>query len=144
MLRAIMIMISNALFIYLGYRAYRYFTSESPAARTRQRKEVPLSFDDGVSYERFCDMARNATRKFKHVDSVTAERDGVVTVKWHSNSHKTSYVAYLDFNDWGHLTGRFWKDRTSGCDMAVIHEIEGYFSGCIRHESRAAAPSGQS
>ena len=41
-------MISNAIFIYLCYRVFKYFAHESPDARNRQRKEIPLSFDDGV------------------------------------------------------------------------------------------------
>jgi hypothetical protein len=135
-------MLCNALFVYLCYRAFRYFSSESPEARDRQRKSTPLSFDDGVSYERFQDMARNASRRFKNVDSVTANREGIVEVKWHSNTRKSHFTARLDFNDWGHLTGRFWKERTGGCEMDVIHNIEGYFSGCIRHESRAVPSAG--
>lgn len=137
MLKLLSTMISNIVFLYLCYRIFKYFAHESPDALERQRKDTPLSFDDGVSYERFQEMARNMSRRFKTVDSVTADRQGIVRINWHSNRGKTFYEATLDFNDHGHLTGRFWKEKSGGCEMPIVREIENYFAGCIRHESRA-------
>ena len=81
-------------------------------------------------------MARTAKNKGKNVDSVTADRQGIVTIKWHSNRKKTQYEVTLDFNDHGHLTGRFWKDGIA-TEANVVREIESYFAGCIWHESAA-------
>lgn len=132
--RAISTMISNALVLFLFYRIFLYFTKTGPDAQSRQRKATPLSFDDGISWERLQSMARTARRKHKNIDSVTVDTQGVFTMRWHSNSRKSDYEAYLDFNDWGHLTGRFWKSGVA-TEMDAVHNVQDYLSACISKET---------
>lgn len=130
-------MISNAIFLYICYRIFRYFKYDSPEAQERQRKETTLTFDDGVSWTRLQSMARSAIGKHRLIDTVTVNQQGIFTVKGAIKQGTFPYEAHLDFNDWGHLTGRCWKSGT-GTETQPVQKVEAYLSNVIRSETHRA------
>lgn len=95
-------------------------SSRQAAQETRRRINSPPCFDDGVTELEFAEIAVTAARslprlKNVHVTGMTA----VIDVG--SNSGLSTWLARVDFNDYGHLTGNYWLETDN--TESVIPEL---------------------
>jgi hypothetical protein len=84
---------------------------------TRRRRSTTPSFDDGVSRVDFRELLKaTAARTPRVTDVDVIAMTGVIRVQ--SSSGLTSWKAEVDFNDYGHLTGRYWL-KSDNPDSAI-------------------------
>lgn len=120
------------LFAGIGFLVYKWVTAWSPAAKVAQRRATPLSFDCGVSESEFDQIVRDAGRQFRGADSIARAGSGDIVIQWQSHSGKSFYEALLDFNDSGHLSGKYYVMSNSGPDNSdMVDRIGEYISGRI-------------
>ncbi len=77
------------------------------AEEEERRRNSPLVFDDRLSYQDFQDLIGEIAKKTPRLLDVSIT-GLVVFLEVRSNSGLTTWTASIDFNDFGHLTGRFW------------------------------------
>lgn len=73
----------------------------------RRRRNTPCSFDDGISFDDFEDIAYEAARKFKRITGIKVDGP-VIYCDVRSQSGLSTWEFHVDFNDWGHITGAYW------------------------------------
>lgn len=71
------------------------------------RRAMPCSFEDGISYTEFESIVKRSVRKIKRIKNITIENARVTCVV-ESQSGCSEWVFYVDFNNWGHITGTSW------------------------------------
>lgn len=76
-------------------------------AETRRRLESPLCFDDGITQEEFSRIVHKAVQRAPRIIKVSIE-GMVVTFTVESNTGLSVWNTTIDFNDYGHLTGKYW------------------------------------
>ncbi|TIC87747.1 hypothetical protein E8D34_08725 [Nocardioides sp. GY 10113] len=111
------------------------------ALETLRRRSSPLSFDDGLSEQEFIAMARETARQTPRVGDVVVTG---MAVRLHvrSNSGLSTWTAEVDFNDYGHLTGKHWTKSDNPKSL-----VPGYFADAMqaqieRHVGRINPQSG--
>lgn len=79
-------------------------------SKFQNKSEAPCLFEDGISQSEFVKIVESEARYITH------KRLRNVTVSWstvygtvRSQSGLSDWSFSLDFNDFGHLTGRFWS-----------------------------------
>ena len=77
------------------------------AQETNRRRTTPLSFDDGVTRSDFAEMVRDLAARTPRVADV-AVSGMTATLSVRSNTGLSTWRAEIDFNDYGHLTGKYW------------------------------------
>lgn len=96
------------------YRQYEEEFQKYEAELTRRndvnekRKNSPCKFKDGITYEDFSYIAHKAEKRIKRIKNVTI-RDAVIYCTVESQTGYSNWSFYVDFNDWGHVTGTYWK-----------------------------------
>lgn len=99
--------------------------SRKEAAEEKQRKRMTCDFSEGISQKEFEEIAQTAAKKIKRITSLIVngpELNGVVT----SKSGISNWNFTVDFNDYGHLTGRYWissNNDDSGIPLALAKKI---------------------
>lgn len=76
-------------------------------AEEERRKSIPCSFFDGISENDFVIIVNKSSKRFKRLKVVEID-EAVVTIEFYSQSGISKYYAVIDFNDYGHITGRYW------------------------------------
>lgn len=89
------------------------------AMETARRKNTPLSFDDGLTEDEFVNLAHEAARRTSRCERVLTT-GMVATIDIRSNTGLSTWSAKVDFNDYGHLTGRYWL--TSDNTQSIVPE----------------------
>lgn len=79
-------------------------------SKFQDKREAPCLFEDGISQSEFVKIVESEASYISH------KRLRDVTVSWstvygtvRSQSGLSDWSFSLDFNDFGHLTGRFWS-----------------------------------
>lgn len=81
--------------------------AEERAEEERRRVSTPCSFSDGISSEQFEEIVRKSGRHIKRLTQLTVSGSTVYgTVRAQSGLSEWDFK--VDFNDYGHLTGRYW------------------------------------
>ena len=77
------------------------------AGEEQRRRNSPLVFDTRLSYQDVQDLVGEIAKNTPRLLDVSI--DGLVAfLEVRSNSGLTTWSANIDFNDYGHLTGRYW------------------------------------
>ena len=86
--------------------------------------------DNEIKYEDFEALAQTAARRTKRVRSVSVQGARVfATVE--SQSKLTDWNFEVDFNNWGHVTGRYWMDSENN-DSAIPEYYANTLSSLIK------------
>lgn len=71
------------------------------------RDNTPCFFNDGLSSEKFDSIARHAGRQIKRIKEINIY-GAKIFCNVESQTGRTDWDFYVDFNDWGHITGTYW------------------------------------
>lgn len=77
------------------------------AAEEKRRKSIQCYFDDGITEEEFIEMVKQVEKKIKRIKKLKLD-GAVVYGKVRSNSGISEWNFNVDFNDYGHLSGKYW------------------------------------
>ena len=66
-----------------------------------------MNFEDGISEEKFTEIAKKQQDKIKRLIEVTV-KGPVVHGVVESQSGISDWLFKVDFNDYGHITGSYW------------------------------------
>ena len=92
----------------------------------KKRQNTPCLFNDGISQNEFSEIAKRKAKKIKRISSISIS--GTIlhgTVQ--SQSGISTWAFQLDFNDFGHLTGKYWhcsENRDSDIPKSLGNQIE--------------------
>lgn len=73
----------------------------------KKRRETPCYFNDGISKEQFQDAVDEAAKHIKRLKSFYVDYT-VVHGTAVSQSGLSEWTFTIDYNDYGHITGRYW------------------------------------
>lgn len=92
----------------LGFLIHQSRKAESQKSEEEhKRRTTPYYFDEGITEDNFKNIVLQAGRHIKRVEELTS--DGlIVSGSFRSQSGLTSCDFEIDFNDYGHITGRYW------------------------------------
>lgn len=76
-------------------------------AEEERRKSTPCSFSDGITEREFERIVNKTAKRFKRLKIFNIDK-AVVMIEFYSQSGISKYYAVIDFNDYGHITGRYW------------------------------------
>ena len=93
------------------------------AQETARRKNSPLCFDEGVTQTDFVEIARDAAKRTPRIEDVVTT-GMTVTLHVRSNSGLSTWKAEIDFNDYGHLTGKYWLRSENSDSLIPGHVAE--------------------
>lgn len=94
--------------------------SREERRRRANRPYMECAFDEGVSYERFQELAQEAVDGIKgRRIEITVKGPRIEGLVW-SNTNLSTWRFTADFNDYGHITGQYWL--CSENDQSVIPE----------------------
>lgn len=103
----------------------------------QERKKVPCKFVDGISYEEFCSIAKDVAHKMERI--VEIEIIGLqIYCTVESITRKTDWSFSVDFNDWGHLTGGFWRtseNMDSSIPLEYGMEVSGKVNALLKNKN---------
>ena len=117
------------------YRQYEEECQRRKAESTRRhdveakRKNIPCRFRDGITYEDFSEIAHKAGKRIKRIKEVTIS-GAVIYCTVESQTGYSDWDFYVDFNNWGHVTGTYWK-RTENNDSNIPKHFGDMVSGDI-------------
>lgn len=90
---------------------------EAREQEEQRRRNSPFAPDNSVALHEFTNIANRIASRTKRITCITI--DGlVVTATVQSQSRLTEWDFSVDFNDYGHLTGKYWL--SSDNDDSVI------------------------
>lgn len=98
------------------------------AAEEKYRKSICCGFNDGISQNEFNDMVCRSIENIKRL--CETHIDGAIlygTVL--SQSGISTWRFSIDFNDYGHITGRYWistDNNDSDIPLAIANRIKTY------------------
>lgn len=95
---------------------------EERRKRNERRKRTAFRFYDDLSREEFSRIVAESRKGIKRLISISCTGSTVTGVV-RSQSKLTEWTFWLDFNDWGRLTGSYWI--TSENDDSVIPKVVG-------------------
>ncbi|MGI6688649.1 MAG: hypothetical protein ACOX6Y_09990 [Christensenellales bacterium] len=85
-----------------------YKEAKQAKEEEEQRRNTPCFFSDGISEEEFEQLVRKSAKRIKRVEDVSIDGTYVyVTVRTQSGVGTWNFS--LDFNDYGHITGTYWR-----------------------------------
>lgn len=93
------------------------------------RREMPCSYNDGLSREDFVSIAERCAKKIKRIKDVRVNR-GMIICTVVSQTGISSWNFDVDFNNWGHITGVFWT-YSSNSDSSIPRNYGYMVSGAI-------------
>lgn len=77
-----------------------------------RRSSIPCDFQDGFTVSEFEWMVKHARKKI-HRNVQVSVHGAIVYGTFKAISGKSQWDFTLDFNDYGHITGRYWKETIS-------------------------------
>lgn len=122
---------------YLQYEEKRQ-KCEAESARQddidAKRRNTLCKFKDGITYEDFSAIAHKAEKQMKRIKKVTISGVAIYcTVE--SQTGYSDWNFCVDFNDWGHITGTYWKN-TENFDSNIPKHFGDMVSGDIHQMLR--------
>lgn len=96
--------------------------TEERREKNERRKRTPFRFYDDLSEEEFSRIVAESGRGIKRLISISCRGSSIKGVV-RSQSKLTEWAFWLDFNDWGRLTGSYWI--TSENDDSIIPKVVG-------------------
>lgn len=93
-------------------------------------ENTPCRFSDGFTSSEFEFLARKLGKKIKRITNIWIE-GAVVYCIVESQHHISEWGFYVDFNDWGHVTGTFWT-HSENHDSSIPHNFGMTLSRWIR------------
>lgn len=117
------------------YRQYEEERQKSEAESSRRddvdakRQNTPCKFKDGITYEEFSELANKAGKRIKRIKEVDIN-GAVIYCTVESQTGYSDWNFRVDFNDWGHVTGTYWK-RTENYDSNIPKHFGDMVSGEI-------------
>lgn len=76
-------------------------------AREEKRKNTPCKFNDGVSQAEFNEIVKMSGKRIKRLTSLISHGP-IVYGMVESQSGLSEWAFEIDFNDYGHITGKYW------------------------------------
>ena len=73
-----------------------------------KRQATPCKFMDGITYEDFATIVHEAGECIKRIKKVSIH-GAVIYCTVESQTGYSEWNFFVDFNDWGHITGTYWK-----------------------------------
>lgn len=105
-------------------------SEENPVAR---REDIQCEFLDGISREEFESIALKAGKKIKRLSNISVDGPLVYgTVQ--SQSGISEWTFTIDFNNYGHLTGRYWV-YADNADSSIPYSIAKKIREAIKNHS---------
>lgn len=95
-----------------------------------KRKSTKCDFSDGISIDEFRNIVKQSVRYMKRV-TIFPINDPVVYGTVRTNSGLGTFNFTIDFNDYGHLTGKYWL-QTDNEDSSVPEKVAENISKLIR------------
>lgn len=107
--------------------------SKRQAEEEQRRKNSPLVFDPRLGYQDFQNLVGEIAKTTPRLVGIRIS-GLVVVLEVRSNSGLTTWSARIDYNDYGHLTGRYWltSDNTQS-------PIPRFFADAVRAEIQKRA-----
>ena len=93
---------------------------EEAAQEERRRKSCICRFNDGMTQREFVELVHREGKAISRLKTVSIEGP-VVSGKVRTVSGLSHWSFEIDFNDYGHLTGRYWLDTDN--DESTIPEV---------------------
>lgn len=95
--------------------------AEQRATQENRRKSSKCKFDDGISEVEFAELALKVAKKIKRVKNASVSGP-VVCGEVESQSGLSTWGFCVDFNDYGHITGKYWI-RSENDDSSIPSRI---------------------
>ena len=93
-----------------------------------QRKKASCSFEDGISSSEFESIAHDVAKKFERITDVFVS-NATIYCDVKSQTGMSTWVFSVDFNDWGHITGIFWRNSDND-----VSDIPKYYATAVSKE----------
>lgn len=94
--------------VVIGGAAYALLRkAQANAAEERRRKSTPCKFRDGISEAEFKRIVKKSAKYIKRIIHLSINGP-VVKGTVRSQSGTSEWDFSVDFNDYGHITGRYW------------------------------------
>lgn len=94
----------------------------------KARRNTPCNFNEGISNEEFNQIIYKAQKRIKRIKKVEINNATIMcTVE--SQTGYSTWNFYVDFNDWGHITGVFWRSSDN-----IDSNIPKYFEEMVSSE----------
>lgn len=104
-------------------------------AEEERRKNTPCSFCGAISESDFLIITKRSAKRFRRLK--VSEIDGAkIHIKYYSQSGLSDYGAVIDFNDYGHITGKYWvinEHNASNLPTAFADYLSEQFIEAIRN-----------
>lgn len=94
-----------------------------------ERKKLICKFKDGISYDDFSSIVYMCAYSIKRIKNVVI-RNAVVFCTVESQTGFSDWNFRLDFNNWGHITGTYWR-HTENYDSSIPKHLGNMISGKI-------------
>lgn len=72
-----------------------------------KRKNTPCFFNDGITRVEFKELAEKSMKRIKRIKQLSIH-EATISCVVESQSGYSDWQFHVDFNDWGHLTGKHW------------------------------------
>ena len=95
-----------------------------------KRKNTPCKFQDGITYEELSNIAQKVGERIERIKNVIVT-EAVIYCTVESQSGCSEWNFYVDFNDWGHVTGTYWEN-TENNDSGIPEHFGDMMSENIR------------
>jgi hypothetical protein len=98
-------------------------TKDRTSSINKAREDMPCFFWDGLSFEEFESMAIKVGKRLKRVENIKVNA-GIVCGQIESQSGISHSDFIVDFNDWGHITGKYWIWKENDDSLLPNHFAE--------------------
>ncbi len=104
--------------------------AQANAAEERRRRATPCKFRDGISSSEFNRIARKSAKYIKRIINLSIDGP-VVSGTVRSQSGTSEWDFSIDFNDYGHITGKYWLS-TDNHDSNIPAKLAENISSMIK------------
>lgn len=114
------ILISKKRKKIIAERKQREEARRQRVAEEQRRLNTPCFFEDKITEEDFNRIIKKVGKEIRRIASISAN-GAIVRVVYRSQSGITDYSFSVDFNDYGHVTGRYWlNDNDSDSNIPQV------------------------
>ncbi|MBQ3417054.1 MAG: Sec23/Sec24 zinc finger-containing protein [Ruminococcus sp.] len=92
--------------------------SQKRQEEEEKRKNTPCYFEDGISEVEFHKIVKSTAKRFKRLKIISISGLSV-EFDFYSQSGLTTYNAKINFNDYGHITGKYWWEKYAYSDSKL-------------------------
>ena len=94
--------------------------SERLSRVKRIRRQTPCLFRDGLSQDEFLSIVERSRKKFRRIKKIEVNNACIKCVV-ESQTGFSSWNFSLDFNNWGHITERYWYSSDNSDSTIPVH-----------------------